>query len=33
MMVVKFSEILFKNCIFVIHGDSKVQHYTNSLKI
>ena len=31
--VVKVSEILFKNVIFKIHGDSGVQHYTNSYKI
>ena len=31
--VVKFSEILFENGIFEIHGDSGVQHYINSHKI
>ena len=29
----KFSEMLFKNDIFEIHGDSRVQHYINSHKI
>ena len=31
--VVKFSEILFKNGIFEIHGDLGVHHYINSHKI
>ena len=31
--VVKFSEILFGNGIFEIHGDSRVEHYINSHKI
>ena len=31
--VVKFSDILLKNDIFEIHGDSGVQHYINSHKI
>ena len=31
--VVKFLEILLKNGIFEIHGDSGVQHYINSHKI
>ena len=31
--LVKFLEILFKNGVFEIHGDSGVQHYINSHKI